>query len=260
MRPPHSLLVSVASAFAVLGLTLAVPRWSGPAVVAAQDMPGEAAHGLTVIAMGQARGQPDQATLHLGVTTERPTAADALSETSTGVQAVLAGMDGLGISRSVVQTGTVSLVPIWEDPDQRPNAAPPAQANPEQRITGYRATSSLTVRVSDISRVGEVLDGAVAAGANQVLGIQFGLADPDSLRTDALRDAVQDARNKAQAIASPLGLRVGEVINVQEVGGPVQGRMDTAFAPAAASTPIEPGQLQFRAQVEVTFDVSPTSS
>lgn len=260
MRPPHSLLAFAASALAVLGLVLAVPRSSGPAVVAAQDMSGDATQGLTVIAMGQARGQPDQASLQLGVTIERPTAADALSDSSAAVQAVLTRLDGLGISRSDVQTGTVSLVPIWEDPDQRTNASPPAQPNPEQSVTGYRATNVLTVRVSDIARVGEVLDGAVAAGANQVLGVQFGLADPDALRMDALRDAVQDARTKAQVIASPLGLQVGEVTDVQEVSGPVPGRTDIAFAPAAASTPIEPGQLQVQAQVEVTFDVTPAAS
>jgi uncharacterized protein YggE len=245
---------------AVFGLTAIVPRESDQVSVAAQEMTDDTTHGLTVLAMGQARGQPDQATLQLGVSSEHPTAAEALSQANASVQAVLTKLDELGIPRTQIQTSAVNLMPIRARPGQPPSPAAQSPADAQAQVTGYRATNVLTVRLTHLSRVGAVIDSSVAAGANQIMGVQFGLGDPGSLRMNVLQDAVQDARTKAQAIASPLGLQVGEVIDVQEVGGLGRPQPTATYQPAAASTPIEPGQLQIQAQVEVTFDISPASS
>ena len=259
MKPMHSLPLIAAALIAVFGLTWIIPSQSDRASVAAQEVAAAESHGLTVIAMGQARGEPDQVTLQFGVTSEHPTADGALNQANTSVQGVLAKLDELGVPRSEVQTSAVNLMPIRDRPGQPPSPDGQPQADGPVHITAYRATNVLTVRLTDLSRVGAVIDNTVAAGANQIMGVQFGLGDPGALRVNALQDAVQDARTKAQAIAGPLGLHVGDVVDVQEVGDPGQPQPTAAYQPAVASTPIEPGQMQIEAQVEVTFDISPKS-
>lgn len=251
MRTPHALLLLSLGAVLTFAATGPAAQLARPAAVSAQEAPSAGAtRGITVLARGQASGQPDLASLSLGVEAAQPTADAALAQASAGIQNVLSRLDQLGVSRADVQTSTVNLIAVREAQNQ-PHAG---------QITGYRAINLLTVRVMDVSRVGEILDATVAAGANQVHGISFGLADPGSLHAGALQDAVQRARGEAQAIAGPLNLQVGTVLRVEEMRTQDGNRPPTPYAAAAASqTPVEPGQLKVDAEVQVTFAASPTS-
>jgi uncharacterized protein YggE len=248
LRPTRFLALAVVVA-AALALLLAWQPRLGP--VGAQEPSDQDRRRITVIATGNAEGRPDQATLRVGAQAVRPTAAEALAEANRVVETVLAKLDELGIPRADVQTSALNLLPIRERPGQ------PAEG--EGQISGYRASDMLTVRVADLARVGQVLDGAVAAGANQVGGVHFGLGDASALHGQALQDAVGSARGEAEVIAGPLGLRVGPVLSVEEVGGPTPVPLAAPAAKVAGATPIEPGQLTAQARVRVTFAVAENS-
>jgi uncharacterized protein YggE len=124
-------------------------------------------------------------------------------------------------------------------------------------ITGYRVANQVSVEVLGTDKVGAVLDALVGAGANDLGGIAFGIAEPAPLLDGARRNAIADARRKAELYATAAGVQLGRVLHVDEAGGggpPVPiayARMEAAAAPIAS------GQLELSASVTVTFAMAP---
>ncbi len=159
-----------------------------------------AAAGSTVETTGEGEISlaPDQAMLSLGVTTDAPTAKQALDDNARAMTAVLAALAQAGFTPPDVATRAVSLTPLMD------------YKSPEQpRITGYRANNTVQVKTKDPASIGRALDAGVKAGANVSGGIAFSLADPRAAETQALRLAVQDAQRRAAAMADALGKRLG---------------------------------------------------
>lgn len=220
------------------------------APVGAQTTPTSGPPAITITTEGSASAQPDQAIISAGVQATKPTAAEALAETSRVTETVLAKLDSLGIPRASVQTSGISLFPVQEGPS-RPGGEP--------AISGYRAINQVTVTINELGKVGQVLDGVVAAGANQVSGVRFGLRDDAALRNQALQAAMKVARPRADAIAAGLGLKTDQVLAIREEG---------VFSPVAVAAealgkggavPIEPGQLTVSVRVQVVFALVPAA-
>jgi len=157
------------------------------------------------------------------------------------MQKLIDALKAAGIPAGSIQTSSVSLSPVTSDQGDA--------------IIGYSASNSVTTTIASLARAGEIVDAAVAAGANQVDGPNLTVSDQASLYQAALKAAVADARDKAQALAAASGLRVGAVSSVQEdtSNGPIT--YDTAKA-AALSTPIVEGTQQISASVTVVFEAS----
>ncbi len=112
--------------------------------------------------------------------------------------------------------------------------------------------------VNDLKKVGVVIDQAVAAGANEVRGIQFSVRDEQALRAQALAEATKKARLGAQAIAAALGARITRILSVTEGGEtpPVRPMMRMAAMAEAAPTPVEPGTIEVHASVSLTAEIA----
>ncbi len=207
--------------------------------------------GITVIAEGQARAQPDQATVNVGVQTEGATAEEAMAKNRQLMTAVLAKVKGVGIPDKDIQTSSLNVYPEFQPPKPNETGQP--------TISGYRANNSVTVRVTDIAKAAPVLDAAIAGGANQVHGIQFGLQDPSAPQVQALTEATKAARVKAEAIATAAGLKITGIAAISEEFTERPAPMAAApmLREAAPSTPIEAGELTVTAHVRVTFTVQP---
>jgi hypothetical protein len=153
-----------------------------------------------------------------------------------------------------VSTGTYSIRPVYAAPSQ--GAAP--------RVTGYSVSNVVHVRTNTLARVGEVLDAAVKAGANQVQRLMFTLADDARPRRTALERATLQARDKATTIAGALGLKPGAVHSVTEQDqGVVRPLAREAFAvqvDSAVTTPIEPGLIEVRARVVLSMEIESARS
>ncbi len=209
---------------------------------------GVGATGITVTGQGQVKGKPDVAYLTLGVRTFAPTAREAMSQNSAAMAAVIAKLEAVGIAKKDLQTGSINLYP---------QTKPVKSDQPEsEQIVGYWANNSLNVTINDVTKVGEVLDAAIAAGANTAGGIRFGVKDEAKLRDEALKEAVKAARAKADLMATGLGIKVTGVVSVTEEGysGPVPvARYEVAAAKDTSGVPVEAGELTFSATVRVTF-------
>jgi uncharacterized protein YggE len=196
----------------------------------------------TVEATGEAelRLPPDQAVLSLGVTTEGPTARDAMEKNAELMTAVMAALASAGFTGKDVATQAVSLHPVM---DYRPNEQP--------RIIGYRASNTVQVTTKEPAFIGRALDAGVQAGANVSAGLAFTLADPRTAETQALRLAVQDAHRRAAAMAEALGKKLSRVVEVRAVEGErftPRPEMMAARAASPVQTPIEPGLVTIRAR------------
>lgn len=217
--------------------------------VAAQPGPSSEPPSITISSEGTASAQPDEAAIIVGVQITRPTAADALAEANRVTEAVLSKLDSLGIPRANVQTSGVSLFPVQEGP---------ARPGGEPAISGYRAVNQLSVLINDLGRVGQVLDGVVAAGANQVMGVRFGIKDDTGLRNQATQEAMRLARPRADAVAAGLGLKTDAVLAIREEGAFVPVALPAAEALGkGGGVPIEPGQLTARVRYQVVFALVP---
>jgi uncharacterized protein YggE len=197
--------------------------------------------------------RPDLAEIDLGVTTDRPSAAAATAENARRMEQLIAGLKKEGGPGAEVRTVGYSLGPRYG----RPGPGQPS------KIIGYTASNVVHVRTGEVAAVGRLLDQAFKLGANTVDRVNFTLKDPEPARTEALRLATAQARGRATAMASALGLRLGQVVSVIEGGGavgldrPEEGLEGLAYnARRAASTPMEAGTLQVSARVTVLFAIA----
>ncbi|WP_405405797.1 SIMPL domain-containing protein [Paracoccus sp. Ld10] len=232
--PAGRLALSVALTALMAAPALAAPMACGPAGPSR----------LTVSGTGQTRVAPDMATVQLGVTTQADSAAAAMEQNSTQQGAVIEALTGAGIDQAQIQTSGLNLNPLMQYGENR---AP--------TVTGYQATNTVAVRVSDLARLGEVLDAIVTAGANEINGITFSREDGGDAQDQARRDAVADARRKADLLAEAAGVDLGPVLTLRDIqtggGGPrPMMRMEAAMADAV---PIQAGEVEMSAQVEVEY-------
>jgi uncharacterized protein len=194
---------------------------------------------ITVTGNGTVDATPDRASFDFGVMTNGATAAEALSRNASQARAIIDALKKAGIASSAIQTTQVSL---W-----------PQTSSTGRVITGYQASNSVQVTAA-LGKSGALVDAAVGAGANNVDGPNLDTADTSSLRNEALKQALAEAKGKAQAIAEAAGLTLGAPLKVRE-GGQATPIVYAAGleATAKAGPPIEAGTQKIQASVTVTY-------
>ncbi len=193
---------------------------------------------ITVTGNGTVDSTPNRASFDFGVTTNGATAAEALSRNSAEARSIIDALKKAGIAAADIQTTQVSL---W-----------PQTSSNGMTITGYQASNSVNVSAA-LARSGALVDAAVGAGANNVDGPDLDTADKASLYDQALDKALSDAKQKAQAIASAAGLRLGTALKVHEGGNAVVEPMFAEAARSSTAPPIEAGTQKIQASVTVTY-------
>ena len=207
---------------------------------------------LSVQGTGQARLAPDQAGLSLSVVTEGQSAQEVQAENARKMQAVTEAVKGLGVEDRFIRTSNISMQPRYD------------YKNGERKLKGYTATNTLRIEVKDLSKLGRIIDRSLNAGANKVDALEFGLQAPERLQQLALRNAVADARSKAEVIAGALGKRI---VGLRQVAEENSGYMPRSYAmpllaaakadnEMAAETPVSPGELELSATVHIDFILS----
>ncbi len=180
---------------------------AGQAAIASEDTPVPR---ILVTGEGSVDVAPDMAVLVLSVMREAPTAREALTANSAAMSKVLDAMAGLGIAKRDLQTANFDIQPRYTYPQ------PGNDANSAPRLVGYTVRNSLTVRVRDIARVGEVLDTSVTLGVNEGGSIQFTNDDPSAAVTQARVKAVENALARARTLADAAGVKIGKVLEISE--------------------------------------------
>lgn len=240
---------------ALFAAVAAVALWpaSTQAQTASQRAEAEAIPSLTVSGQASVSIAPDRAEVGVAVESRARTAAQAASDNARIQSSVLDALRRLGVTGAQVQTRNVQVSPEFQYPREggRPT------------LTGYVARNEIQVKLSDLTKIGPVLDAALGQGATQISGPHFTLANPDSARREALDAAVRKALADAQVIARAAGVRVGRILEMSSGGAsgvPEFARpavMMRAAAADAAPTPIEAGLITIEASVQLRVAIFP---
>jgi hypothetical protein len=225
---------------AARSLALGIAMLATASAVRAADAP---ARTITVSASGSVALEPDQARLTSGVTAEGSTAREALTANSAAMQKVVSELKSAGIDPKDIQTSSFHVDPRYTRPAE--GEAP--------KIDGYTVTNEVQVLVRDIEKVGDILDRLVTAGANQSSGLSFEVSKAETALDDARKQAVENARRRAELYAAAAGAEVGEVLTITEGDGAQPPRPVFARAMKADSVPIERGTQMLEANVTITW-------
>jgi uncharacterized protein YggE len=204
---------------------------------------------ITVTGSGVAYGAPDVATVQIGVQTRGSDPGQAVSDNNARMEALIAAIQALGIAEQDLQTTNFSVY-VQQDYD-------PQTGRPLETIN-YVVDNSLTVTVRDTNRLGDVLTGAVDAGANTIYGVSFSVADVAALEAQARDKAVADARARAEQLAQAAGVTLDSILTLSENisgGQPIPYARDMAQAAVGGAVPVQTGQVQVNLQVNVTYTI-----
>ena len=202
-------------------------------------------------AYGETRIAPDMASISLGVMNEGKTAAEALAANATRMTAVIASLKKAGIAEKDIQTSGLNLNPQYRYVENQP-----------PQLIGYQVTNQVTVTVRDLKKLGAAVDATVAAGANQVNGIGFGLADPTAAENAAREAAVKALGAKAELYARATGYRISRLVTLSEGGGYSAPPPMPMLAMAGraefkdAATPVAGGELRVRIDITGLYELT----
>jgi len=231
-----------------LGVLLAVGGSAETIRAQGQDSKPPPEVRVIVVGEGSVSARPDYARIRSGVTTTAKTAKEAIDANSRLMAAVTAALLDSGIAQKDIQTSEFSIQPVYVSPT--PSAEP--------KLSGYRVSNQVDVTIRQISKVGEILDRLVTAGATDAGNVEFLLSDPSKVLDQAREAAVADARRKAELYARASGFSLGRVAFVtenSEFAPPValSGRLKSA---TTAPVPIQPGEDTLHARIVVGFDIA----
>jgi uncharacterized protein len=209
-------------------------------------MSGNGEHMITVTGFGTAAGSPDVAEISIGVEAQRSSVKEARQAAAGSMNAVLSAIKKVGVAEKDIKTSDVHLRPLYD------------YSGKEQRLTGYVFGNTVMVTLRDLDLVSVVIDETAAAGATAVQGISFRVNDPSRLQSEARKQAMSDARARAEALAGLAGIRILGVASIMEsVEEPPRPMMAYAARGVADATPIEPGTTEIRVNVTVSYLIGP---
>jgi uncharacterized protein len=219
------------------------------ATASAQTAPSVSEPVVIVTGEGLVKAAPDQAFVTFAVESRSKNFKDAQTQNATSMSNVHSRLQGLGLPKDAVRTLSydLHLESDWVNGKQVPR--------------GYVARNTIEARVDDITRVGEIIDAAIGAGANSVHGVRFDLKQREALERDALKRATADARARAEAAAAGAGSSIGRVVRIEEPtrGYPSPQPMQMMRAEMqdarAATTPVVAGEIEIRSTVVLTATI-----
>lgn len=189
---------------------------------------------------------PDLAQIDGGVTSDAKTAREASDANNAAMGKVLLALKGAGIDEKDYQTSRLSL--------QAQNSV--ARPGAPSAVTGYRASNRVTIRLRDVAKLASVIDTLVAAGANDIGGINFQVSQASKLLDDAREQAIADARRKAEIYAKAAGVTLGAPLSIAEEGsGQPTFRARMAAPTAAAPAPVALGEETLSITVGVSWAI-----
>ncbi len=190
---------------------------------------------------------PDVARIMVGIQTTAPRATEAEAQNATAADKVRAMVTRAGVASGDIKTLSLQ---VWPQYDYR-------GGQPE--LTGFMASHELQITVHDLSRIGAIIDAAIAGGATAVQGITYDVTDHSAASAQALARAVKDAQTKARAMADAAGIRLGSVVSMTDIENtpyPFPFVRGAASTSADAPTQVSPPDVQLTVSVTVGWAIA----
>lgn len=194
---------------------------------------------------GKVTVKPNLANVSAGVSATGPTTTQVQNQINTIINKVSASLKDLGVDSKDIKTSNYNINPTY---------------NESQRITGYSANTTLTIKVRDIEKMGKVIDAATQAGATNVATLGFDVSDKTASENEARKQAVSKAKKKAEDAAKIAGFRLGRIINYSEYfedfPRPIPLSLESK-SDLQTPTDLEPGTEEINIIVTLSFEVLP---
>jgi uncharacterized protein YggE len=210
--------------------------------------------GIWVTGEGEVTVTPDLAVLSLGVEAQADTVAQAQSEASTAMGAVISELNARGIENKDIQTQFFNISPSrrW-DPETG-----------EEELTGYQVTNIVTVKVRNVENTGAIIDAVAAAGGNyiRINSIEFTVDDPAPYQKEARDKALADAREKAEQIADTTDVSLGKPTYVNETTSYTPYSLEMPYSIPApvviteSGASISPGETTVTVTIQVAYSIN----
>ncbi len=238
----------IASAVILFFIALfAYTKLAGPIPFSVNTVTTTKTDTFTVTGEGKVSVPPDIAVVSIGVQAQGATVKAVQDQLNKNINAVAAAIKSTGVESRDIQTSGYNINPTYNF-----NGGP-------QRITGYQASSNLTIKVRAIDRANTVIDAATAAGATNVGGISFDVDDKTKSQNEARQKAVADAKSKAENAAHTAGFSLGKIINYSEDFGnaprPVPMLAKVDMVGAGAPTQLETGSNEITVTVSLSYEL-----
>lgn len=215
-------------------------------MMTAADRPAPDEGSIVVSGTGRVSVEPDVADLRLGVAVSRPTVDAARADAAATMTAILAAVDAAGVPRRDVRTSLLSVQPRYDYRDGKPPT-----------LTGYELANAVTVTVRDLTRLGDVVDGTLGAGATSMDSLSFRVDDPAPAEREARVLAMAAARSRADILAEAADLEiisVGAVVEGTAVAPPgPRMKAERMLMAADVATPVEAGSQEVTVTVTVSY-------
>lgn len=215
--------------------------------------------GIWVTGQASVTVEPDLALLTIGVETRAETVADARAEAADAMEDIVRAVNEHGLEDEDVQTQSFNIWPEYVYPEIGSGEIRGRQPV----LVGYTVRNTAVIKIRDIDAVGTIIDDVAEAGgdATRIEGISFSIEDPEPFMAQLREEAVADARERAEHLASLSDISIGDLTFISEAGGgaPVaRSFADEAFvvdSAPAATTPISGGELQLGLSVQAVFEI-----
>ena len=246
---PLPLKIAVGLILGVLGTTL-LAKYIGPLPLSITQTTTQKQSTFDVTGESKISTIPDRAMVSMGITVNEPTVKQTQDKANTIINGINTELGKLGIEKKDIKTDNYNLYPNY---DYREG----------QKITGYNVNANLTVSLTDFSKLNQAIDAATKVGANQIGGISFTLSDEKKkeVENDARKEAIDNAKVKAESLSKLAGMRLGKIVNVSERpnynGGreimPMMAKAQDGMG-GGAPTNVEPGSTSFNYSVTISYE------
>ena len=214
---------------------------------------------FSVSAEGEVVSIPDVAAFTFSVLTQGGKDIGGLQRENTEkVNKAIGFVKSKGVEAKDIKTQSYNLDPRY----QYFNCPREGGSCPPPEIVGYTVTQTVSVKVRDFAKIGDILAGVIGNGANSVSQLSFTIDDPDNLQSEARTKAIKKAQEKAKAIARAGGFRLGRLLSIQEGGYPIPvyeqyaRSADFSGAPKTLPAPtIEPGSQEIKVNIALVYEI-----
>ena len=216
----------------------------------------ESRNTITVSDKGEVYARPDLAITTFSVITEKKTVSEALSENTEKMNTIIDSMKEQGVEDKDLKTTSFNIHPRYEWYDE-------TKFYPQGRrvLVGYEVRQSLQVKIRDMEKIGEIIQKATDAGADQVGDLQFTIDNQDEFKKQARGEAIEKAKAKAEELATQLGVRLVRIVNFSERGiipyALPYYELEKAIGMGEGEMPeIETGENKIEVNVTITYEIN----
>jgi uncharacterized protein YggE len=219
----------------------------------ADEQPGRRT--ISVTGQGTIAAPPNVADINVGVVTQASTAREALTANSGQMTALQALLKERGVESKDIQSTQISIQPQYSQPATIRQGQPQREFEP--KLIGYRVQNMVRITARDLSNLGALLDATIEAGANQMDGIGFRIDGPEALLDAARKEAMSDARRKAELMAGEASVVVGQPITISDDFSPYAPPppIGRSRVMAAVAVPVSAGEQTLGVTVHVVYEL-----